>query len=410
MKHILLLTLTAASSTAVLAQDSLVFYGIADAGATYTSGVRGDSIKQLASGIMDGSRVGIRGNEDLGGGYRAVLTLENRFELDNGSLGNRPPSGSQLPDRVSYAQYLGLPNLFQPVVTAVANSIGSQVGVNLNGAFFDRQAFVGLVTPVGAVLAGRQYTPAYEVVATFDTLGTQSALAAGQVASLPAAIDIRVSNALAYRIQLGGFSASAMAAAGEGSTSTGHLLGINGIYKSDAFSVGAAYNARENELGAKSLETTVFGGTVAIGPGSLSALYALVEDDNPSGLSSIAAAVAPQIGQANAVAVQNAFINGFRQDGRLSHVGYKLVSGANTFYVAYSQFDDRRAPDADTRSYGVAYTYSFSKRTDINAVAARFDNSGLGQLAPGGGGYLGGVTTTAATDSTSLALGLRHRF
>jgi hypothetical protein len=241
-------------------------------------------------------------------------------------------------------------------------------------------------------------------------LGTQSALAAGQVASFPPAIDIRVSNAIAYRIQLAGFSASAMAAAGEGSSSAGHLLGINGIYKSDAFSVGAAYNTRENELGDKSLETTVFGGTVAIGPGSLSAMYALVEDDNPSGLSSIAAAVAPQIGQANAIAVQNAFINGFRQDGRLSHIGYKLVSGANTVYVAYSQFDDRRAPDADTRSYGVAYTYSFSKRTDINAVAARFDNSGLGQLAPGGGGYLGGVTTTAATDSTSLALGLRHRF
>jgi hypothetical protein len=71
---------------------------------------------------------------------------------------------------------------------------------------------------------------------------------------------------------------------------------------------------------------------------------------------------------------------------------------------------DRRAPDADTRSYGVAYAYSFSKRTDINAVSARFDNSGLGQLAPGGGGYLGGVTASAATDSTRLARGQRHRF
>lgn len=410
MKRVLLLTFTAAASTATLAQDSLVFYGIADAGVTYTSGVRGDSIKQLVSGIMDGSRVGVRGNEDLGGGYRVLLTLENRFEIDSGSLSNRPPSGSQLPDRVSYASYLGLPNAFQPVVTAVANSIGSTVGVNLNGAFFDRQAYVGLVTPVGAVLAGRQYTPAYEVVATFDTLGTQSALSVGQVASLPASVDIRISNALVYRIQLGGFSAAAMAAAGEGSSVTGHLLGINGIYKSDAFSVGAAYNQRENELGAKSLETTVFGATVALGPGSVSALYGLVEDDNPQGLSGIAAGLAPLIGAANAAAVQNAFIEGFRQDGHLAHIGYKLVTGPNTLYFAYSQFDDKRAPNADTRSYGVAYTYSFSKRTDVNAVAARMDNSGLGQLAPGGGGYLGGVTTTAATDSTSLALGLRHRF
>ena len=41
---------------------------------------------------------------------------------------------------------------------------------------WDRQIYVGLVTPFGAVLAGRQYTPAYELSAAFDVMGTQSSL------------------------------------------------------------------------------------------------------------------------------------------------------------------------------------------------------------------------------------------
>ena len=80
---------------------------------------------------------------------------------------------------------------------------------------FDRQAYVGLITPFGAMLAGRQYTPAYETFATFDTMATESALSAGQVAQFPAVFEIRNSNALAYRIVKDGFSGALMYAPGE---------------------------------------------------------------------------------------------------------------------------------------------------------------------------------------------------
>ncbi len=410
MKKIFAFTALASAALACSAQSSVTAYGILDVGVSQVSGLRGGSVKQLSSGIMDGTRLGFRGTEDLGGGWRALFTAEARIEADNGTSTNRPQSGSQLPDRVSQAALLGLPGALQPVVNAVSGSIGNTVGVNLAGAFWDRQIYVGLVTPVGAILAGRQYTPAYEISATFDTLQTQSSLAAGQVGSLPSSVDIRVSNSLAYRIQLGGFSAALMAAAAEGSATTGKLLGANAIYKTPAFSVGLGYNTRENEKGAKSLTSTVLGATVALGPGSVSALFGQVKDDNPTGLSTIAATVTPSVGAATAALVQAAYVNGFKQDGRLMHVGYKLVSGVNTFYVAYSKMDDKRAANADTVSYGVAYSYALSKRTDINAVATRFVNSGLGQAAPGAAGYLGGVTAKAGDDSTSLALGIRHRF
>ena len=409
-KNLLVLSALASASAACLAQSSVTIYGVIDAGVTQVNGLRGGSLKQLNSGIMDGSRLGFRVNEDLGGGWRAIGTLEHRLELDTGTVSNRPPSGSQLPDRVSQAARLGLPAAFQPVINAVVGGIGNTVGVNLAGGFWDRQAFVGLITPVGAVLAGRQYTPGYEVSATFDIMQTQSSLAAGQVASLPASFDIRLSNALQYRIQTGGFTASAMVAAGEGSATTGRFMGAMAMYNSGAFAAGVGYNTRKNERDQKSLTNVVAGASVTFGASKVSVLYGTVEDDNPTGVSGIAAQVAPSVGAANALVIQNAFINGFRQDGALAHIGYKLTLDASTIYVAFTQFDDKRPSNADTRSFGVAYSYALSKRTDINAVVTRFDNSGLGQAAPGGAGYLGGVTASAGTDSTSVAFGLRHRF
>ena len=429
MKKISALALTAlaAASSGVSAQSSsLTVYGIVDAGVSSVSGIRGGTRKDVVSGIMEGSRLGFRGNEDLGGGYRAIFTIESRLELDTGDTKNRPFSGSQLPDRLSTASLLGLNPALQRVVDFVAPRLGSTLGVNLpstespGGRFWDRQAYVGLVTPVGAVLAGRQYTPGYEVGATFDTLGTQSSLSAGQVAAIPAAVDIRVSNAVAYRIQTGPFTASAMVAAGERSTATGRFAGVMGMYKTEKFGVGLGYNTRENEVGRKSLTSTTLGGSLVLGPGTAFVHVTQVEDENPSGLSTLPSDIAaglialnPATPAATAAAtgatVGGAFVNGLKQDAQIGHVGYRLITGPHTIYAAYSLLNDKLR-EADTASYGMAYSYSLSKRTSINAVATHFDNKGLAQAAPGQAGFLGGVTDTAGTDSNSFALGIRHTF
>jgi predicted porin len=410
MKNALVFSVLASAAAASFAQSGLTVYGIVDVGATNVSGYKGGSVTMLSSGIMDGTRLGFRGNEDLGGGYRAIFTLEMRIEADNGTLGSRPQSGSQLPDRVSQATLMGLPAALQPVVTQVSGSIGNSLGVNLNNAGWDRQAYAGLVTPFGGFVAGRMYTPAYEMVATFDTLQTQSALSVGQIAAIPFGVDIRLSNSVAYRIAQGRFSAVLSAAAGEGSSSTGHFYGGNVMYKGEAFSVGAGYNTRENELGQESLTSAIFGASWNVGPGTISGVYTQITDDNFSGISGIAATITPVVGPALANVVQGAYNKAFRQDADLWQIGYRMTLGSHTFYTAYNSYDDKLAPNADVESYGLVYSYALSKRTDINAAVVRFDNSGLGQAAPGGGGYLGGVTASAGTDSTSLALGVRHRF
>ncbi|MBX3603937.1 MAG: porin [Piscinibacter sp.] len=411
MKRILALTALAAASSAALAQSSVTVYGILDGGVSQVTGLRGGTRTFLVSGIMDGSRLGFRGNEDLGGGYRALFTMEHRMEMDTGGISNRPLSGSQLPDRLSTATLLGLPGALQPIVSNVAASVGNTVGVNLAGNIWDRQVYVGLITPFGAGLAGRQYTPAYEVSASFDTLGTQSSLSAGQVASFPPSIDIRISNAVAYRIAQGPFSAALMYGLGEGSASTGRLIGGMAMYKADRFGAGLGYNTRENEVGQKSLTSFVAGGYYAIGPGTAYVQMASVKDDNPTGLSGLQGQLSANPASAPfAATVANAFITALKQDARLIHVGYKTITGPHTIYVAYSTLNDKRPANADVASYGAAYTYSFSKRTDVNVVLTHFNNKNLAQAAPGQAGFIGGVTDTAGTDSNSFAIGLRHRF
>ncbi len=403
------LAVSCVAAGASQAQSSVTLYGLADAGYSHVSGQTA-ARQRLVSGIMEGSRFGLKGNEDLGGGYRAIFTLENRLEIDTGALSNRPASGSQLPARFNSAAALGLPAPLQPAVTAVASQLGDTLGVNLAGNLFDRQAFVGVITPVGAVLAGRQYTPIYELLATFDVMRAESSLSFAQIATLPAAVEIRTSNALSYRFQTGPWAASAMLALGEGSTAAGRMVAANAFYKTSEFSVGLGYQSRENERAEKSLTNFGVGASASIGPGTLYAQYINVKDDDPSGLEPVRAGLAPAIGPVFAAAVAKAFGAALRQDANGYHVGYRIIADPHTVSVAYSRYDDKLARNADVQSYGTVYSYALSKRTDLNFVLTHFDNSATAQTAPGQNGFLGGVTSEPGRDATNVALGVRHRF
>jgi predicted porin len=393
---------TAATLACASAFSQVTLYGLADAGVTRVSGYAQGTVTQFNSGIMEGSRWGIKGEEDMGGGYKALFTLESRVELTNGGLSNRPPSGNQLPDRVT----AGLP---AAVATGVTGAVGPSLGVNLNNAGFDRQAWLGLVTPVGGFLMGRQYTPAFEALATFDIMNTQSSLSAAQVVTVPAGVDIRYNNTVQYRIVQGPWNAALMYGFGQGaSSSSNRLVGINTLYKSSLFSVGFGHNTKKNSASQQALETTVLGASASQGGWTLSGMFARIQEPNPSSGPELSAGLTTAGVPAPLVAT---VLDRLKQDANLIHLGLRYDMGAaGQVTVAYNKLNDKRAANADTASYGVAYTYPLSKRTNLNAVLTRFTNSGTGQAAPGGNGYLGGVTGTAGQDATSLALGVRHTF
>ena len=397
------LPLSLAVSSAVAQTANVTLYGIVDAGVQYVSGAKGGDITQVASGIMEGSRWGLRGTEELGGGYKAIFVLENRFEVDTGGLSNRPISGTQIPDRFT----AGLP----PAVQAALNgAIGPSLGVNIPGRLFDRQAYVGMVTPFGAILAGRQYTPAFEISNRYDTFANATAASPGQLASIPAGIDIRESNSVMYRIELNGFYGSGYYAFGESTASTkaSRLVGINGGYQSKQFGAGIGYNERTNSAGQKSLNSLVMGANFDAGLANIFAMYGVLKEPNGSSAPELRAGLIA--GGVPAILVDTGILPRFMQDARLYHVGARVPLGVGQLMIGYSRLDDKRATNADSESYGVAYTYPLSKRTDLNVAVTQVNNNANAQVLPGGNGFLGGVSAFGGKDVTSYQFSLRHKF
>ncbi|WP_043202692.1 porin [Paraburkholderia acidipaludis] len=78
-------------ASAAHAQSSVTLYGLIDAGIMYTNNVASGSahgpLWQATSGEINGSRFGVRGQEDLGGGVNSFFDLENGFNVTNGKLG-----------------------------------------------------------------------------------------------------------------------------------------------------------------------------------------------------------------------------------------------------------------------------------------------------------------------------------
>lgn len=124
-----------AAATAAHAQSSVILYGIVDNSIAYqnnaapstgaTSG--GHSQWRMSAGVWAGSRFGLKGTEDLGGGTKAVFQLEAGVNTANGA------------------------------------SQWSQ-----GGGIFTRQAWVGLTNNAyGTLTAGRQYTAYYTLLSPY---------------------------------------------------------------------------------------------------------------------------------------------------------------------------------------------------------------------------------------------------
>jgi len=90
------------------------------------------------------------------------------------------------------------------------NSTSAQVlarGGGPDGGLFDRTSMLGLITPVGAILAGRMYTPAYEIFNAADAFesgmaGSWGSITGGTGGLLTTGMAIRSNKSLQYRIEL----------------------------------------------------------------------------------------------------------------------------------------------------------------------------------------------------------------
>jgi len=219
-------------------QSSVTIYGIVDEGVASVRGGASGTVVEVESGAWLASRIGFKGVEDLGDGYRSLFVLENGFNANDG--------------------------------------ISSQ-----SKEFFGRQAYVGLGGPQGTVTLGRIYTPLYLAVDTLD-LDPVSGIGGGSDNIFPRG-GVRLDNTVEYRSPTeDGFYGVATYTLGgvAGSTTANRTIGSLLAYESNPVTVALATNDTHNATGMVSARNTFLGGSYNFGPLTAIAAYQMNRADD----------------------------------------------------------------------------------------------------------------------------------
>jgi predicted porin len=182
MKKSLITLAVLAASGAASAQSSVTLFGVVDATVRYVDAGTGGSVWSLTNSGYQGSRLGFRGTEDLGGGLSASFWLEAGVNNDNGT---------------------GVASNVNNAANGGASPTGTQ------GLTFNRRSTVSLAGSWGELRLGRDFVPAFWNVGIFDPFGTQGvganaifsyaglALLTGGTLNVTSA-GVRASNSISY--------------------------------------------------------------------------------------------------------------------------------------------------------------------------------------------------------------------
>ena len=239
MKKTLVAIAALAAVGAASAQSSVTLYGRIDASLgsvkTETNGVTvADPGAQIRSGGHTGSRWGLKGSEDLGGGLKANFVLEQGFNIDDGTAS----SARQ----------------------------------------FHRQAYVGLSGGFGSLNIGRQYDVTDKMYGMYDPFGYSGYSAMGYAFNVGCTTGGsgdcvgRQDNTVMYTTpSMGGFSVAAMWAPGEDKTavaSAGRVYGIMANYSNGPIAAGLGWQSNK-AAGGQARTDTNFGASYDLGVAKL---------------------------------------------------------------------------------------------------------------------------------------------
>jgi predicted porin len=195
------LALLASAAAAASAQSSVTLFGIVDIAARNVK--NGDtSVKSLSSGGINTSRLGVRGNEDLGGGLIAGFWLEMGFNADTGTQSDA-------------------------------------------ARYFNRRSTASLLGSFGEVRLGRDFSPSYTGLSDFDTFGDNGVAASSkffQKFGTTVDTNTRSDNLVSYMLpsNLGGFYGQLSVAPGEATSGKKYLGGRAG-YAAGPVNLSLAY-------------------------------------------------------------------------------------------------------------------------------------------------------------------------
>ncbi|MBK8118055.1 MAG: porin [Sulfuritalea sp.] len=81
-KKVIALAVAGLVSGSAFAQSNVTIYGLVDVGVTYVTADGKNSGWAIDNGLLSGSRLGFKGQEDLGNGLKAIFTLEYMLQPD----------------------------------------------------------------------------------------------------------------------------------------------------------------------------------------------------------------------------------------------------------------------------------------------------------------------------------------
>lgn len=205
------------------AQSSVTVYGVVDVGLAHENNGTTSVSKMIDGGAggLNGSRLGFKGSEDLGGGLSAIFQIENGFSADTGAQADAT-------------------------------------------RLFNRLSFVGLTGGFGTVKLGRQKDPVYANVDTFDPFG--DALA-GDTARLFNYQGNRTDNLITYGYAANGLRGELQYGFGEvpgNSSASRTIAGFLG-YKNGPIDVVLTHQNTKNPTDTDSTKVTLLGGNYDFG-------------------------------------------------------------------------------------------------------------------------------------------------
>jgi predicted porin len=365
-KSLLALAVLGAFAGSALAQSSVTLYGVADANFTSQKGYNAAGASQrlnaIGSGGLQGSRWGLRGTEDLGGGARATFTLENGFNIDTGVAGQGSAGTSTTVPGTTPATTITQPRLF------------------------GRHAWVGVGSAsIGDIRLGRTLTPIGVATDELGPMGTKGADIMAVAGTLGAVGAYRTDNAITYvSPNWAGFSTQLQyslaqdgAEQNKPNEKVGRHFGLNAMYKAGPFLIGGAYlNVEDTAVAAGKQKATgalLFGG---FNFGFMALKLAVNQDDFKGAEKPTTIAGSVEV-----------------------PVGPVMLSGA--FGLAKDNTGVANVDD-DAKIYTVQAVYDLSKRTSLYTFYTGVDNDKASVR-----GFNG---PRADKRSDQLQIGLRHRF
>ncbi len=308
-KNLIAVAALATLAVSAQAQSSVTLYGNVDASLAYVKtkvkGAGSSTTTGVESSVLTDSFFGLKGQEDLGGGLKAIFKLESSIEVDTGAQ--------------------------------AANN------------FFGKNAYVGLAGDFGTVKLGNQESLFKTEAAAFDAFGSSRLMAASNTLFVGAtALGGSWQNTIGYTSpNLNGLTLSAQHSAREtnvgksAATVNGGGTAVAANYSAGALGLSAVYGDVRNTAGAAGAEQNkawLLGASYDFGAVKGFAQYGQDKMEDASGAD---------------------------EKAKFFQVGAVVpVTQTGAVHASYGQ---TKVDDAKARQFSLAYHHGLSKRTSVYA-------------------------------------------